>query len=84
MIDDSCCICGKQLFGEKGKRLTNLCYQIGVMRKRDEDGWYADESECRAFICKSCFSRKNNEKIMQTIWKGHEYAKKIRKQRGEE
>lgn len=33
MIDDKCCICGRQLFDEKGKRLTNLCYQIGLMRK---------------------------------------------------
>jgi hypothetical protein len=49
-----------------------------------KDGQYSDGSECAAYICKSCFSRANNEKIMQTLWKGHEYAKKIRKQRGEE
>lgn len=33
MRDDKCCVCGKQLFDENGKRLTNLCYQIGLMRK---------------------------------------------------
>ena len=85
MIDDKCCVCGKQLFDENGKRLTNLCYQIGLMRKiirKDEQ--YSDGSECAVYICKSCFSRNNNEKIMQTMWKGHEYAKKIRKSRGEE
>lgn len=85
MIDDKCCVCGKQLFGEHGERLTNLCYQIGLMRKTNfKDRQYSDGSECAAYICKSCFSRANNEKIMKTIWKGHEYAKKIRKQRGEE
>ena len=52
-----------------------------IIRK---DGQYSDCSECAVYICKSCFSRNNNEKIMQIKWKGHEYAKKIRKQRGEE
>ena len=33
MIDYKCCVCGKQLFDEKVKRLTNLCYQNGHMRK---------------------------------------------------
>lgn len=71
--------------GENGKRLINLCYQIGLMRKIiRKDGQYSDGSECAVYICKSCFSRNNNEKIMQAIWKGHEYAKKARKQRGEE
>ena len=59
--------------------------KIGLMRKTiRKDGQYSDGSECAAYICKSCFSRANNEKIMRTLWKGHEYAKKIRKQRGEE
>ncbi len=85
MINDECCVCRKQLFDEEGKRLTNLCYQIGLMRKIiRKDGQYSDGSECAVYICKSCFSRNNNEKVMRTIWKGHEYAKKIRKQRGEE
>lgn len=85
MIDDKCCVCGKQLFDENGKRLTNLCYQIGLMKKIiRKDGQYSDGSECAVYICKSCFSRNNNEKIMRAIWKGHEYAKKVRKQRGEE
>lgn len=85
MIDDKCCVCGRQLFDEKGKRLTTLCYQIELMRKTiRKDGQYSDGSECAAYICKSCFSRDNDEKIMKTIWKGHKYAKKIRKQRGEE
>ena len=53
MIDDKCCICGKQLFDEKGKRLTNLCYQIGLMRKIiRKDGQYSDGSECGVYICK--------------------------------
>ena len=85
MSDDKCCICGRQLFDEKGKRLTNLCYQIGIVRKTiRKDGQYSDGSECAAYICKSCFSRANNEKIMKILWKGHEHAKKVRKQRGEE
>lgn len=81
--NDKCCICGKVLF-INGKRQTNLCYQLGLIRKRIiEDGRYADGSECAVLICKSCFSRKNNELIMRAIWKGHERAKRIRKQRGE-
>lgn len=44
----------------------------------------ADGSECAVLICRSCFSRNNNERIMRAIWKGHERAKRIRKQRGEE
>ena len=52
-----------------------------IIRK---DGQYSDGSECAVYICKSCFSSNNNEKIMRAIWKGHEYAKKVRKQRGEE
>ena len=85
MIDYKCCVCGKQLFYEKGKRLANLCYQIGLMRKIiRKDGQYSDGSECAVYICKSCFSRNNDEMIIKAIWKGHEYAKKVRKQGGEE
>lgn len=75
----NCCICGKVLFID-GKRQTNLCYQIGIMRKRIlENGNYADDSDCCAYICKSCFSRNNNDLIMKELWKGHELAKKIKK-----
>ena len=82
--NDKCCICGKVLF-INGKRQTNLCYLLGLSRKRIlKDGCYADVSESGVFICKTCFSRKNNEKIMEILWKGHERAKKIRKMRGEE
>lgn len=77
-----CCVCGKVLF-VSGERQTNLCYQIGIMRKRIlENGDYADGSECSAHICKSCFSRGNNDLIMKALWKGHEEAKRIRKLRG--
>lgn len=82
--NDKCCICGKVLF-INGKRQTNLCYHLGLSRKCIlKDGCYADSSECSALICKSCFSRNNNELIMRAIWKGHERSKRIRKQRGEE
>ena len=84
MTNDNCCICGKVLF-INGKRQTNLCYQLGLCRKRIlKDGSYADGSDSRVFLCKSCFSRNNNEKIMKNLWKNHERAKKIRKMRGEE
>lgn len=64
MIDDKCCVCGRQLFDEKGKRLTTLCYQIGLMRKTiRKDGQYSDGSECAAYICKSCFSKVNSDTI---------------------
>ena len=56
----------------------------GELQLSRKDGQYSDGSECAAYICKSCFSRDNDEKIMRTIWKGYKYAKKIRKQRGEE
>lgn len=80
----NCCICNKVLFID-GKRQTNLCYQIGIVRKRIlKNGNYSDGSECGVYLCKSCFSRGNNELIMKALWKGHEVAKKIRKQRGEE
>lgn len=82
--NDNCCICGKVLFIQ-GKRQTDLCYQIGIVRKRIlKNGNYADGSECCSYICKSCFCRNNNELIMKTLWKGHERAKRIRKERGEE
>lgn len=80
--NDKCCICGKVLFID-GERQTELCYHIGLSRKRIlKDGCYADGSECAILICKSCLSRNNNEAIMSAIWKGHERAKRIRKQRG--
>lgn len=81
--NDKCCICGKVLF-INGIRQTNLCYHLGLSRKRITKDGYADNSECAVLICKSCFSRKNNELIMRAIWKGHERSKRIRKQRGEE
>ena len=81
--NDKCCICGKVLFID-GKRQTELCYHIGLSRKRIlKDGCYADGSECAVLICESCFSRNNNELIMRAIWEGHERAKKLRKQRGD-
>ena len=82
--NDKCCICGKVLF-INGKRQTNLCYHLGLSRERIlKNGWYGGNSECGVFICKSCFSRNNNELIMRAIWKGHERSKRIRKARGEE
>lgn len=81
---DCCCICNKILF-INGKRQTDLCYEIGIMRKRIlNDGQYSDGFDCCAYICKSCFSRHNNELIMKALWKGHEHSKRIRKARGEE
>ena len=80
--NDKCCICGKVLF-INGKRQSDLCYHLGLSRKRIiEVDRYADNSECAVLICKSCFSRNNNELIMRAIWKGHEKVKRIRKQRG--
>ena len=82
--NDKCCICEKVLF-INGDRQTDLCYQLGLQRKRIlKDGSYADGSDSRVFICKSCFSRNNNEKIMKALWKEHKITKKIRKARGEE
>lgn len=82
--NDKCCICGKVLF-INGKRQTNLCYHLGLNREQVlKNGWYGGGSECGVHICKSCFSRNNNELIMRAIWKGHERSKRIRKQRGEE
>lgn len=82
--NDKCCICGKVLF-INGKRQINLCYHLGLSRERIlKNGWYGGNSESGVFICKSCFSRNNNELIMSAIWKGHERSKRIRKQRGEE
>lgn len=81
---DKCCICKKVLF-INGERQDDLCYHLGLSRKRIvEDGRYADGSECAVLICKSCFNKKNNELIMSGIWKGHKRSKRIRKQRGEE
>lgn len=82
--NDKCCICKKVLF-INGERQDDLCYHLGLSRKRIlKDGCYADGSECAVLICKSCFSRNNNELIMRAIWKGHERSKRIRKQRGKE
>lgn len=79
-----CCICDKLLF-VNGERQTNLCYQLGLQRKSVlEDGSYADSSDSSVFICKSCFSRNNNEGIMKALWKEHETTKRIRKARGED
>lgn len=83
-MTDNCCICGKKLFID-GKRQTDLCYGFYVVRKRILDnGNYADGTECGAYVCKSCFSRNNNDLIMKALWKGHERSKKIRKSQGED
>ena len=79
-----CCICDKVLFID-GKRQSKLCYQIGLIYKRIlDDGCYADGSDARVYICKSCFSRSNNEQIMKALWKDHERTKRITKQREKE
>lgn len=82
--NDKCCICGKVLF-LNGERQTNLCYRFVLQRELiKENGCYDEENDSEVFVCKSCFSRNNNESIMRAIWKRHEYSKKIRKQMGEE
>ena len=81
---DKCCICGKVLF-INGKRQKKLCYQVGLIHKKILDnGCYADGSEAYAYICKSCFTRENNNLIMETLWNGYEYSEHIRKQREKE
>lgn len=78
---DNCCICGKTLFID-GKRQTDLCYEFFVVRKRIlPDGRYSDGSDSAAAVCKSCFTRRNNEGIMQALWKLHERSKRIERGR---
>lgn len=82
MINDNCCVCNKPLFDERGKRLDSPIYQIGIVRKIIMDcGWNEDSSECCAYICKKCFTKKNNEKIMETLWSGHRHMNKVRRQK---
>lgn len=79
-----CCLCKKELF-INGDRQVDLCYQLGLYRKRIlKDGSYADGSDSRVFICKDCFTRKHTQKIIKALWKEHEITEKIRKIRGEE
>ena len=81
---DKCCICGKVLF-INGIRQKKLCYQLGLINKKIlDDGCYADGYDSRVYICKSCFSRNNNEQIMEALWKDHERTKRITKQREKE
>lgn len=81
---ETCCLCKKALF-INGERQVDLCYQLGLYRKRIlKDGSYADGSDSRIFICKACFTRNNNDIIMEALWKEHEITKQVRKARGEE
>lgn len=68
MNDDVCAVCDKQLF-QNGKRLTKLCYYIGVgQRKINDNGWYADGTLGGVHICKKCFSEKNKKKMINALF----------------
>lgn len=82
---DNCCICGKKLFNEKGDRLFKECFQLCLMSKHKYDnGMYSDKGEAVIIICKSCWSRNNNDSIMKALWKDKERNKKIEKKRQKE
>lgn len=58
MNNDCCAVCGKRLF-QNGKRLTKLCYYIGVgLLKIDDNGYSAEGTLGGMCICKECFSEK--------------------------
>lgn len=68
MNNDYCAICGKRLF-RNGKRLTKLCYYIGVGQlKIDDNGCHADGTLGGVHICKECFTEKNKEKIIDILF----------------
>lgn len=68
MKDDNCAVCGKPLF-QNEKRLTNQCYYIGAgQRGVNDNGWYADGTLGGVHICKECFTEKNKEKMIDTLF----------------
>ena len=71
-----CCICGRVV---SLNRETDLCYRFSLQREFiNNNGCYCEENDSEVFVCKSCFSRNNNESIMRAIWKEHEHSKKVR------
>ena len=70
MKETKCCICGKDLFTEKGERLTNLCYYLALgKREIKSNGWYGDGSMGAVHICKDCFSEKTKNELINALFK---------------
>lgn len=68
MTQDSCLICKTPLFGEHGKRLTDECYGVFLMRKRaDNHGTYSDCGKGRVFLCPDCLKNITLESCVATL-----------------
>lgn len=57
MMSTKCCGCNKELFGAKGTRLVDKCYQIGIQAKINGGKYYRDSGLARTFICEECFNK---------------------------
>lgn len=70
-----CCVCGKPLFGEKGKRLIDLCYQVSIISKKIlSNGNYCDGSGERVFVCKDCL--KASKPVWRQLMRKHRARRK--------
>lgn len=57
MINNKCCGCNKELFGPRGTRLVDKCYQISIQAKVNGGKYYSDRSLARTFLCEDCFNK---------------------------
>lgn len=83
MSQDNCIICKKPLFGEKGKRLTDECYGVYLMRKRaNKHGTYSDCSKGSVYLCQFCFEHiipGNCVEVLNELIQQKKYSDEIEK-----
>lgn len=84
MSQDSCLICKTPLFDEHGKRLTDECYGVYLMRKRaDNHGTYSDCGKGRVFLCPDCLKKRNGSSILAELIAQKEHSDVIEKMQTE-
>ena len=80
MTQDSCVICKKPLFGEKGERLADECYGVYLMRKRvNSHGTYSDCSKGHVYLCPDCLMKRNGSSILGALIEQKERSDNIEK-----
>lgn len=62
--------------------VENFVWDSSVVLRKKHDGQNVEIRDSDVKICRSCFCRGNNERIMRALWKSHELKKKENRKKG--
>lgn len=75
-----CSVCGRKFC--VGQLQPDWCYEFSVALQKKHDEQNVEIKDSAIKICRSCFCRGNNDRIMRALWRSHELKKKENRKKG--